>query len=184
MNIFDPTQVHVLIDSANMDMVLTNILGAKPQAEQRPRWDRLYSHCKETWNCTRPKFVLNGDRFAQGQHGVMAFRRILRHMGYSVETPRAVDLGKDPDDQFIINELKMLRRYGRSVSVVLFSHDGGYAPFLDELLMLNANVQIVGFPEEMSPKLLKLRFHGARIVDFEKHVHAFLRGLPRPQVNF
>lgn len=172
---------YVFIDGPNLDMVLGHsILGRKPLPGERPRWDRVIEYCRTRFECHRPIFVLNGERFAQGGEQVFAFRRSLRFHGYKVECPLGTET--DPVDKFIQQQLRTISRFYRQCSVVVLTHDGGYAEVLGSILLQGGSVAIVGFPEEMSPKLLQLVKYGGIIVDLERDIGAFNILLPRPHL--
>ncbi len=180
---------YVFVDGPNMDMVLgKDILGRRPNCHERPKWDRVWAFFRNVHGCLKPTFVLNGDRLSGGGSPAFAFRRVLRSIGYDVQCPHGVE--GDPVDAFIQQSLRTIARYNRPCSVVLFSHDGGYAADLDAILMLGGTIAIAGFPEEMSPRLQQLADHGASIIDIERDLGRFRltftttpSGLSRPLIK-
>jgi hypothetical protein len=104
----------------------------------------------------------------------------MRDIGFDVQTPTGT-LG-DPVDEFIKQQLRIIARFNRPCSVVILTHDHGYAPDLSAILMLGGNVAVVGFPEEMSPQLLRLAAQGAKIIDLERDLGVFDVRLPRPRL--
>lgn len=173
----------LFVDGPNMDMVLgSNILGRRPWPEERPRWNRVADFARGKLQVAKPTFVLNGNQFANGSTGLLAFRLALRdHMGYDVSCPCGD--GTDPVDQYILQQLKTIARSEEPCSVAVMTHDHGYAPDLRKIMALGATVWVIGFPEEMSPQLLALRSRGAIILDLEHDLSAFDIPLPRPYLN-
>jgi uncharacterized LabA/DUF88 family protein len=72
----------------------------------------------------------------------------------------------------------------REVSgVVVFTHDGGFAPALKAILDAGGSVTIIGFLEWMAPSLVDLRDCGAAMLDLEHDVGGFDRQLDRPKLH-
>lgn len=174
---------HVFVDGPNVDMVLgKDILGRRPLATQRPKWDRVLSQLATTLGPLKPTFVLNGNQFAHGGPELFGFYRAIRHCGYRVECPCGTE--GDPVDAYIQKSVRTLARMQRPCSVALLSHDHGYAQDLNAVLMLGGQVTVVGFPEEMAPELLRLVDQGARVIDLEREAYAFNVKLPRPHLAY
>lgn len=169
----------VFVDGPNIDMVLgKDILGHRPRPNERPRWDRVSAFARSELDCVKPTFVFNGNRFADGDSPICAFRRALRFMGYDVQCPRGSET--DPVDEFILQGLRAIVEARQPCSVAVVSHDHGYAADLSAILMLGGTVWVIGFLEEMSPQLRQLEEQGANIIDIEHHLGAFNIRLPRP----
>ncbi|QDU88553.1 hypothetical protein Pla175_19310 [Pirellulimonas nuda] len=98
-------------------------------------------------------------------------------MGFRGECP--VGTEGDRVDAFIQQRLKAIARFEHPCSVVFLNHDQGYAPDLGAILMLGHKVSLVGFPEEMAPKLLGLADQGASVIDLGRDAYAFIVTLPR-----
>ena len=131
----------VLVDGPNIDGVLGQcVLARKPGRAERPRWDRFLQTCVVWFGVGREIFVLNPQRFAEQPDQVSPFYRFLMMTGWEVPTVRsfgACAVGADPVDEFIkdtIHDSLPDIRSKRISSVVLFSHDHGYAPVLREVL--------------------------------------------------
>jgi uncharacterized protein len=163
----------VLVDGPNADMTLAEIVGRKPRPQERPCWNHVYHYSRQQLQCGCAEFVLNGNRFGDK---VAPLFRALRFIGWRVAYPR--DSSQDPVDAYIQCRLVSVR--GTRRHVVLLSHDGGYAPYLLDLIVTGSPVTIIGFREELSPALLILESRGATILDLEHDLGAFRIRLPRP----
>ncbi|MEZ6070931.1 MAG: hypothetical protein R3C10_11815 [Pirellulales bacterium] len=176
-------QSHVFIDGPNIDMVLgKDVLGRFPRRFERPRWDRVRDFCHTELGCARPTFVLNGNRFSLGNPELLGFRRVLREFGYEVQCPRRGD--EDPVDEYIKERVQTIAKTSPGCEVAVMSHDNGYAAELKSILSWGGKVSVIGFPEEMSPRLVRLREYGANIIDLEHHVGGFDIRLGRPVLNW
>lgn len=182
MQIISPS--HLFVDGPNVDMVLGQcILKRRPLSHERPRWDRVAEYALRKLGCCNPTFVLNGDKFARNPKLYPLFRA-LRMMNYRVECPRDSTIdNSDPVDVYIIRKLLAAIRLRSPYTVSIISHDHAYAPALSQILMSGGGVNLIGFPEEMSPQLHGLSDIGAEIIDLEWNIGAFNTNLPRPSLN-
>ncbi len=174
----------VLVDGANIDGVLGQILRRRPLAYERPRRDvvKRHFHLSLGIDCGCC-FPLDKARF--NRH-VYPLYRALHGMGYFV--PVAAFAGTYPNnddavDEYILTDLETVlyqQRLGRPQSVAVLSHDHIYAPALTDILLAGGDVIVCGFEEWFHPALLDLETAGARIIDLEREVGGFSVPLPRP----
>jgi uncharacterized protein len=164
------------VDGPNIDMVLGDILGRQPRAEDRPRWDRVLKFCRTSLRCNVCEFVFNGNKFDGSS--CFALYRALHGMGWSAKCPR--DATTDPVDGYICHRVHFYEQFRDGVHIVLLSHDHGYAPYLRNIMKCGGHVTIIGFREWLAPALLALESAGAEFLDLEYDVRAFLLSLNRP----
>lgn len=169
----------VFIDGANIDGVLGVILGRRPEPRERPRWDRVRDGLRAWYSAHQLEFVLRPAGFRDKS---LPFYRALHQMGYKPIFPD--NDAPDADDSYIRAQITALTqeiRARQDTCIMLFSHDGGYAPYLSEFLKAGGRVFLVGFYEWFAPALLDLRNLGAEILDLEFDLGAFDVRLPRPR---
>ena len=177
----------VLVDGPNIDCVLgQSVLGRQPEQKERPRWDRILRTCTAWFGEGRGIFVLNPRRFAEQPNQVAPFYRFLVTTGWHVPSVASFGTctdGTDPVDEFIkdmIHDSLPDIHSGYLSSVVVFSHDHGYAPVLREVLKAGGSVTVVGFREWLHPHLTELEAMSADLLYLEYDVEAFDMRLPRP----
>ena len=168
----------LLVDGENIDATLGgSLLGRRPAPEERPRWDRVRDHARDTWDqAVRGLFFLN----ASG-HLPMPFVQALTAIGF-----RPVLLSGPQDvkvvDLAIQRTLDALAERGHG-DVLLASHDGDFAPHVAALLdEPGRRVGLIGFRELMSTALTELTAAGLELHDLEDDVRAFTVALPRVRV--
>ena len=173
-----PSSTFLLVDGENIDATLGgSLLGRRPAPEERPRWDRVRDHARETWDQdVRGLFFLN----ATG-HLPMAFVQALTALDF-----RPVLLSGPGDvkvvDVAIQRTLDALAERGHG-DVLLASHDGDFAAHVAALLRApGRRVGVIGFRELMSTALTELAAAGVEFHDLEDDVGAFTVALPRVRV--
>jgi uncharacterized protein len=172
------TETFLLVDGENIDATLgAGLLGRRPAPEERPRWERVRDHARAVWDqSVRGLFFLNGSN-----HIPMAFVQAIMALEY-----RPVLLSGPGDvkvvDVAIQRTLDALRERG-SGDVLLASHDGDFAPYVEALLdEPGRRVGVTGFRELMSTQLTELVSKGLELFDLEDDVGAFTVRLPRVRV--
>jgi putative heme uptake system protein len=167
-------ETFLLVDGENIDASLGSLLGRRPNPEERPRWDRVRDHVRETFGRpVRGLFFLNATGHVPGP-----FVQALDAIGY-----RPVLLSGPADvkvvDVAIQKTLDALLELDGDV--VLASHDGDFAPHVGRLLEDGGGrrVGILGFRELVSLQLQEL---GIELFDLEDEVGAFTVALPRVRV--
>ncbi len=172
------SETFLLVDGENIDATLGgSLLGRRPAPEERPRWDRVRDHARQTWDQdVRGLFFLN----ATG-HVPMAFVQALTAMEF-----RPVLLSGPPTvkvvDVAIQRTLDALAERGHG-DVLLASHDGDFAAHVAALLRApGRRVGVIGFRELVSTALTDLAADGVEFHDLEDDVGAFTVALPRVRV--
>jgi uncharacterized protein len=173
-----PSSTFLLVDGENIDATLGgSLLGRRPAPEERPRWDRVRDHARETWDQdVRGLFFLN----ATG-HVPMPFVQALTALDF-----RPVLLSGPADvkvvDVAIQRTLDALAERGHG-DVLLASHDGDFAAHVAALLRApGRRVGVIGFRELVSTALTDLAADGVEFHDLEDDVGAFTVALPRVRV--
>jgi uncharacterized protein len=172
------SETFLLVDGENIDATLGgSLLGRRPAPEERPRWDRVRDHARDTWD--QP---VRGLFFINGSSGLpMSFVQALTALQY-----RPVLLSGPTDvkvvDVAIQRTLDALAER-ESGDVLLASHDGDFAPQVATLLRTaHRRVGLLGFRELMSNALTDLAGEGLELFDLEDDVGAFTVALPRVRV--
>ena len=175
-----PTETFLLVDGENIDATLGgSLLGRRPAPEERPRWDRVRDHARDTWEQpVRGLFFLNGSN-----HLPMAFVQALAALEF-----RPVLLSGPADvkvvDLAIQRTLDALAGREGGGDVLLASHDGDFAPQLATLLRdEQRRVGVLGFRELVSSALQELVPAGLELFDLEDDVGAFTVALPRLRIS-
>ncbi|WP_230206525.1 NYN domain-containing protein [Microbacterium gorillae] len=164
----------VLVDGENIDATLGGqILGRRPQPDERPRWDRLLSFAARTWNQeARGVFFLNATTSVP-----MPFVQALMAMDYRVALlSGAAD--EKVVDMAIVKTMSAL--VDRDDAVLLVSNDGDFVDGLVELAESDHRVGVVGFDEFRNLALREVP--GIETFDLEYDVHAFDAPLERIRV--
>jgi uncharacterized protein len=168
-------QTYLILDGENIDATLgTSVLGRKPAADERPRWDRVRTFSAEVWNQpVKPLFFLN----ASSGSLPMPFIQALVAMDY-----RPIPLSGSGQEKVVDIGIKrmldaILENEG---DVLLASHDGDFLPEVKALLEAGRRVGILAFREFISASLAELP--GIELLDLEHHAGAFTRPLPRIRV--
>ena len=173
-----PTETFLLVDGENIDATLGgSLLGRRPAPEERPRWDRVRDHARETWDQpVRGLFFLNGS-----SHLPMPFVQALTALEF-----RPVVLSGPSEvkvvDVAIQRTLEALAERGHG-DVLLASHDGDFATQVAAILRdRGRRVGLIGFRELVSTALTELAADGLELYDLEDDVGAFTVALPRLRV--
>lgn len=169
-----PQRTYLLVDGENIDATLGNILGHRPNPEERPRWDRLLAYVEARWaQPVTGLFFLaaNGDLPHQ-------FVQALIAMGF-----RPIPLSGRPQEKVVdIAIQRTLEALAdRPGDVVLASHDGDFLPQLEGICD-DRRVAAVGFPEFRNRGFQALAGKGLELLDLEHDVKAFNVRLPRVRI--
>jgi uncharacterized protein len=166
---------YLLVDGENIDATLGNNLlgGRRPLPEERPRWERVTEFVEEAWG--QPA---TGLFFLNASSGSLPaqFIQALLAMRY-----RPVPLaGRDDQKVVDIGIQRTLEELGhRDSDVVLVSHDGDFAPYLQALQSPDRRVGVVALREFVSTQLTALDLP---MFDLEDDVQAFNVPLPRVRI--
>jgi putative heme uptake system protein len=172
----DEAPTYLLVDGENIDATLgIQVLGHRPQPEERPRWERVRDFSAGVWGQpVKPLFFLNA---TTGQlplpfvQALMALRyQPIPLAGSGDRNEKVVDIG-------IQRTLDVLVE--RDADVFLCSHDADFAPQMEALLGGERRVGVIALREYASSQYSNL---GIQIHDLEDDVQAFKVPLPRVKV--
>ena len=170
---------YVLIDAENIDWAVSNVVGRKPEPQDRVQFDRLVAFCENRFpNPVRCIVVLNA-RGEQLPDMMIGFVRALKTAGCEVvllhgrPEQKVVDLG-------ILKLLEAIRQQRPGTAVALASHDGSdFAAALRPLLEEKRKVTVLGLREYVSQRFREFVPAGLEILDLEMDAKVFQRPLPR-----
>jgi putative heme uptake system protein len=174
-----PAASYVLIDAENIDWAVSNVVGRKPEAQDRVQFDRLVAFCESHFPTPVRCVVVLNARGEQLPDVMIGFVRALKTAGCDVALlhgrpdQKVVDLG-------ILKLLEAIRTQRPKAAVALVSHDGAdFADALRALLEEKRQVAILGLREHMSQRFRELVPAGLEILDLELNAKVFQRPLPR-----
>ncbi len=174
-----PAASYVLIDAENVDWAVSNVVGRKPESQDRVQFDRLVAFCEATFPTPVRCVVVLNARNEQLPDAMIGFIRALKTAGcdvallYGRQDQKVVDLG-------ILKLMEAIRTQRPKAAVALVSHDGtDFADALRTLLEEKRRVAILGLREYMSQRFRELVPSGLEILDLEMNAKVFQRPLPR-----
>ncbi|HEX5745504.1 MAG TPA: NYN domain-containing protein [Archangium sp.] len=174
-----PAASYVLIDAENVDWAVSNVVGRKPEPQDRVQFDRLVAFCEDHFPKPVRCIVVLNARGEQLPDVMIGFVRALKTAGCDVALlhgrpdQKVVDLG-------ILKLLEAIRTQRPKAAVGLASHDGtDFADALRLLLEEKRQVAILGLREYMSQRFRELVPAGLEILDLEMNAKVFQRPLPR-----
>lgn len=168
---------YLLVDGENLDATLgNNLLGRKPQPDERPRWDRVLDWARREWD--RPVKALFFMNASSGSLP-MGFVQALQAIGL-----RPVPLSGPPGVKVVdVGIQRMLTAIaGTDGHVVLGSHDGDFLGEVEALLGGDRQVALLAFRELVSTRYAELAPRGLQVYDLEDDVRAFNQPLPRLRI--
>lgn len=169
-------------DAPNIDMTLSNVIGARPTAASRPRFDAIAAWFVD--GASEPQTEVEAAVFANvpPQHATSLQRWVeaLRSFGYAVfARPK---LQQDDDiDQSMLDHISVRAHSHQLRRLVVFSGDGrNFAEPLEDLARSGTEVVVVAFSEvagyAISSELL-------RFIDIEDVPGAFAAPLDRVRLD-
>ena len=174
-----PAASYVLIDAENIDWAVSNVVGRKPESQDRVQFDRLVSFCETNFPAPVRCVVVLNARGEQLPDVMIGFVRALKSAGcevallYGRPDQKVVDLG-------ILKLLENIRTQRPGAAVVLASHDGAdFAEALKPMLEEKREVAVLGLREYVSQRFRELVPSGLKILDLEMNAKVFNRPLPR-----
>jgi uncharacterized protein len=166
---------YLLVDGENIDGVLGQILGHRPEPDQRPRWERVRIFAEHFGGGeTRALFFINA---SSGQIPG-PFIQAIRIGGY---VPVLLSGQGKVVDVAITRTLAAIAK--RPGALLLASHDADFAGPLMALMGAGRRIGIIGFREFVSGQLAQLP--EVELIDLEDDVGAFLDAagrLPRDRI--
>ncbi|WP_426744808.1 NYN domain-containing protein [Myxococcus faecalis] len=170
---------YVLIDAENIDWAVSNVVGRKPESQDRVQFDRLVAFCETYFPAPVRCVVVLNARGEQLPDVMIGFIRALKSAGcevallYGRPDQKVVDLG-------ILKLLETIRTQRPKAAVGLASHDGGdFAEALKPMIEEKRQVAVLGLREYVSQRFRDLVPAGLKIVDLELNAKVFQRPLPR-----
>lgn len=172
-------RTYLLVDGENIDATLgLNVLGHRPNPDERPRWDRIAEFAAEVWEQPLSSlFFLNA---SSGQMP-MPFVQALLAMSYrpiplsGASHEKVVDMG-------IQRTLEAIAETEPQADVLLASHDGDFIPQVEDLLNRGHRVGLLCFREFVNSQMAALEEKGLTFYDLEENVGAFNTLLPRVRI--
>jgi putative heme uptake system protein len=177
-------RVLLVWDAPNLDMGLGSILGGRPTAAHRPRFDALgrwlLARTAEL-SATRPNMTLEPEatvftNIAPGSADVVRpWVEALRNVGFAVFAKPKIDEDSDVDSD-MLNHIALRRSEGLA-GVLVASADGqAFKLPLEEIARDGIEVQVLGFREHASWALAS---DTLKFVDLEDIPGVFREPLPR-----
>ncbi|MBM7119413.1 NYN domain-containing protein [Archangium primigenium] len=170
---------YVLIDAENIDWAVSNVVGRKPEPQDRVQFDRLVAFCESRFPTPARCIVVLNARGEQLPDVMIGFVRALKTAGCEVvllhgrPEQKVVDIG-------ILKLLEAIRTTKPGAHVVLASHDGSdFAAALRPLLDEKRKVTLLGLREYVSQRFREFVPAGLEILDLEMDAKVFQRPLPR-----
>jgi putative heme uptake system protein len=170
-------RVLLVWDAPNMDMSLGSLLGARPTAAFRPRFDAV-----GRWllDLAGPDSVAEATVFTNVVPGstevVRPWVEALRNVGFAVFAKPKVSDDSDVDDDMLAH-IRLRADEGQLEHVVVASGDGrAFKEPLEELHKLGTYVTVIGFREHASFAVTSDVFE---FVDLEDIDGVFREPLPR-----
>ena len=177
-------RVLLVWDAPNLDMGLGSILGGRPTAAHRPRFDALgrwLLNCTAELSAGHPQEVLEPEatvftNIAPGTADVVRpWVEALRNVGFAVFAKPKIDEDSDVDDDMLAHIA--LRRAEGLAAVLVASADGqAFRSPLEDLARDGIDVRVLGFREHASWALASDTFE---FVDLEDIPGVFREPLPR-----
>ena len=174
---------YMLIDGANIDGVLGQILGRQPIGRERPRWDHVMQFSADSLPKDKRKahffIATDGDQIPQK---LFPFLETLRQ--YDIK-PWLLTREENHQvvDEAINKVLARIRERDDKSNILLLSHDSDYVNELKKIRAMDSErvIAILGFPEYMSNDFDEVE--GLQKYDLEHDVtDGFTYGLPRIRV--
>jgi uncharacterized protein len=176
----EDSTTYLLVDGENIDATLgLQVLGRRPQPEERPRWERVRDFASSVWGPpVRPLFFLNATAGQLPMSFVQALLALefqpIPLAGTGAKNEKVVDIA-------IQRTLDAIADTGQG-DVLLASHDADFVPQLGRLLDTHRRVGVLGLREYVSVELAGLQERGLQLYDLEDHVGAFTSPLPRVRI--
>lgn len=183
-----PKRVLLVWDAPNLDMGLGAILGGRPTAAYRPRFDALgrwlLSRTAELSGTSGVRLEPEATVFtniAQGSADVVRpWVEALRNVGFAVFAKPKVDEDSDVDDDMLAH-IALRARDGGLAGIMVASADGqAFRQPLEDIAATGVPVQVLGFREHASWAVASeiLEF-----IDLEDITGVFREPLPRVSLD-
>ncbi|AWB84835.1 NYN domain-containing protein [Corynebacterium liangguodongii] len=183
-----PDSYLLVWDAPNLDMGLGAILGGRPTAAYRPRFDAigrwLISKADEAAAAqgepVEPEATVFTNIAPQGADVVRPWVEALRNVGFAVFAKPKIDDASDVDKDMLAH-ITRRRDEGVLRGLVVASADGqNFQPMIEDLLEDSIPVTVIGFHEHASWAVTNPRFD---FVDLEDIPGVFREPLPRVNLD-
>ena len=179
-----PERVLLVWDAPNLDMGLGSILGGRPTAAHRPRFDAL-----GRWLLTRTAELAAGRPTVSAEPEATVFTNIaagsadvvrpwveaLRNVGFAVFAKPKVDEDSDVDSDMLAH-IELRRREGLAAVLVASADGQAFRAPLEDIARIGTPVTVLGFREHASWALAS---DSLEFVDLEDIPGVFREPLPR-----
>lgn len=180
-----PTERVLLVwDALNLDMGLGSLLGRRPTAMERPRFDAL-----GRWLLTRTAAIIAGRSEANIEPEATVFTNIapgnaevvrpwvdaLRNVGFAVFAKPKIDEESDVDRDMLAH-ISQRHREGLAALVVASADGQAFREPLEDIAHTGVSVAVLGFREHASWALASSTLE---FVDLEDIAGVFRESLPR-----
>lgn len=169
-------------DAPNLDMGLGSILGGRPTANSRPRFDaigRWILEISEEENLT-PEACVFTNVSPGGAEVIRPWVEALRNVGYAVFAKPKITEESDVDPDMVAH-IRQRFEEGSLSEVVVASADGqNFQELLEELIDAGIPATVLGFQEHCS---WAVSHEDIGFVDLEDIEGVFLEPLPRVSLD-
>lgn len=183
-----PESVLLVWDAPNLDMGLGAILGGRPTAAYRPRFDAIGSWLvnradqlsQELGTHLEPEATVFTNVTSSGADVIRPWVEALRNVGFAVFAKPKLDEDSDVDPDMVSH---IERRFdeGKLRGIVVASADGqNFQGVLHELIDAGIPTTVIGFQEHTSWALLDEQIE---FVDLEEIPGVFREPLPRVSLD-
>ncbi|WP_342318564.1 NYN domain-containing protein [Corynebacterium mayonis] len=179
-----PESVLLVWDAPNLDMGLGAILGGRPTAAYRPRFDAIgrwlislaEQRSEQLGRRVEPEATVFTNVSAQGADVVRPWVEALRNVGFAVFAKPKSEEDSDVDQDMLVH-IERRRSEGVLRGVVIASADGqNFLADIEALLNANIPVTVLGFHEHASWAVTN---PDITFVDLEDIPGVFREPLPR-----
>lgn len=176
----DDPRILLIWDAPNLDMGLGAILGSRPTAQYRPRFDALGRWLLDRTNKYDTPIIPEATVFTnvatQGSDVIRPWVEALRNIGYAVFAKPKITEDSDVD-QDMVAHINYRFNQGHLREVIVASADGqNFRETLEKLVDHGIKATVIGFHEHASWAIQaeKLQF-----IDLEEIPGVFQKPLPR-----
>lgn len=171
---------YLLVDGRSIDQELGEIIGEKPQADSRPRWEVVYRFAMQQSRAEHRQIRALFVHIGPGHAG---FKRALQHLGYRTMAvmPDGYNTARSVVEEAVCRVLEARALRGEDdqlpPDVMVIAHGLNVFERLNELPDHGQRLMALGFPERMPVDI----YPRIERFDIEYDAAAFLSALPRVQ---
>ncbi len=171
---------YLLVDGRSIDQELGEIIGEKPQADSRPRWELVYRFAMQRSRAEHRQIRALFVHIGPGHAG---FKRALQHLGYRTMPvmPDGYNTARSVVEEAVCRVLEARALRGEegqpAPDVMVIAHSVSVFERLSALPDSGQRLMALGFPERMPVDI----YPRIERFDIEYDAAAFLSPLPRMQ---